>query len=94
MKNYYWTMQNGRKINVDDMDITHLRNILKMMLRNVEAKRALIAQEASRKKHHIELNGDMAQQFHENYFADQQQADEFFDDDEDFRFMDDYYKNQ
>jgi len=93
MTNYYWTMQNGRKINVDDMDITHLRNVLKMILRNIEAQKALIAQ-TSRKKHHIELNGDMAQQFHETYFADQQQADEFFDDDEDFRFMDDYYKNQ
>ena len=41
-------MQNGKQINVDDMDITHLRNTLKMILRNVEAKRALIAQEASR----------------------------------------------
>ena len=95
MKKYYWTMQNGKQIDVDDMDITHLRNTLKMILRNVEAKRALIAQEASRKKHHIELKGDMAQQFHETYFADQQQADEFFDDDdEDFRFMDDFYRNQ
>jgi hexokinase len=87
-------MKDGKKINVDDMDITHLRNTLKMILRNVEAQKALIAQEVSRKKHHIELNGDMAQQFHETYFADQQQADELFDDDEDFRFMDDYYKNQ
>ncbi len=94
MTNYYWTMKDGKKINVDDMDITHLRNTLKMILRNVEAQKALIAQEVSRKKHHIELNGDMAQQFHETYFADQQQADELFDDDEDFRFMDDYYKNQ
>ena len=94
MTNYYWTMQNGRKINVDDMDITHLRNVLKMILRNLEAQKALIAQETSRKKHHIQLNGDMAQQFHETYFADQQQADELFDDDEDFRFMDDFYRNQ
>lgn len=93
MRKYYWTMANGQQIDVDHMDITHLRNTLKMILRNVEAKRALIAQEASRKKHHIQLNGDMAQQFHETYFADQQQADEFFDDDEDFRFMDDFYKS-
>jgi hypothetical protein len=86
MKKYYWTMANGQQIDVDHMDITHLRNVLKMILRNVEAKRALIAQEASRKKHHIQLNGDMAQQFHETYFADQQDADDFFDDDE-FDFM-------
>ena len=92
-KKYYWTMANGQQIDVDHMDITHLRNVLKMILRNIEAQKALIAQ-TSRKKHHIELNGDMAQQFHENYFADQQDADEFFDDDEGFRFMDDFYRNQ
>ena len=57
-----------------------------MILRNIEAQRALIAQQSSRKKHHIQLNGDMAQQFHETYFADQQDADDFFDDDE-FDFM-------
>ena len=85
MRKYYWTMKNGQQIDVDHMDITHLRNTLKMILRNVEAQRALIAQQ-SRKKHHIELKGDMAQQFHETYFADQQQADDFFDDDE-FDFM-------
>lgn len=85
MKKYYWTMANGQQIDVDHMDITHLRNTLKMILRNVEAQRALIAQQ-SRKKHHIQLNGDMAQQFHETYFADQQHADDFFDDDE-FDFM-------
>ena len=92
MKKYYWTMANGQQIDVDHMDITHLRNTLKMILRNVEAKRALIAQQ-SRKKHHIQLNGDMAQQFHETYFADQQDADDFFDDEE-FHFMDEYYRNQ
>lgn len=85
MRKYYWTMANGQQIDVDHMDITHLRNTLKMILRNVEAQRALIAQQ-SRKKHHIQLNGDMAQQFHETYFADQQHADDFFDDDE-FDFM-------
>lgn len=91
MRKYYWTMANGQKIDVDHMDITHLRNTLKMILRNVEAQRALIAQQ-SRKKHHIQLNGDMAQQFHETYFADQQDADDVFDA-EDSHFMDEYYKS-
>lgn len=30
----YWTMKNGEKISVDDMDINHLRNTLKMIIRN------------------------------------------------------------
>jgi hypothetical protein len=33
----YWTMRDGKKISVDDMDINHLRNTLKMLIR---AKRA------------------------------------------------------
>lgn len=32
----YWTKRNGEKISVDEMDINHLRNVLKMILRNVE----------------------------------------------------------
>ena len=31
---YYWTMKDGKKIDVDDMTESHLRNVLKMILRN------------------------------------------------------------
>lgn len=31
---YYWTMKNGEKIDVDEMTENHLRNTLKMILRN------------------------------------------------------------
>jgi hypothetical protein len=30
----YWTTKDGRKIDIDEMDINHLRNILKMIMRN------------------------------------------------------------
>lgn len=30
----YWTMKNGSKISVDDMDIDHLKNVLKMIIKN------------------------------------------------------------
>ena len=30
----YWRMRNGVLISVDDMDINHLRNTLKMLIRN------------------------------------------------------------
>ena len=29
----YWQMRNGKLISVDDMDINHLRNTLKMIIR-------------------------------------------------------------
>ena len=30
----YWTMRNGQKIDIMEMDINHLRNVLKMIIRN------------------------------------------------------------
>ena len=36
---YYWTMRDGSKIDVDDMSKEHLRNVLKMLIRN-NAKKA------------------------------------------------------
>ena len=33
---YYWTTKDGTKIDVDDMSTEHLRNTLKMILRNIE----------------------------------------------------------
>ena len=51
----YWTMRNGQKIKVDDMDIVHLRNTLKMLIRN--QKTVVVA---SKPKYKFELNGDIA----------------------------------
>jgi hypothetical protein len=34
----YWTMKNGKQINVDDMDKSHLRNTVRMLLRNTKTK--------------------------------------------------------
>ena len=39
----YWKMRNGRLISVDDMDINHLRNVLKMIIRNREKAIQLLA---------------------------------------------------
>ena len=30
----YWKMRDGKLISVDDMDIEHLRNVLKIVLKN------------------------------------------------------------
>jgi len=57
-KTIYWRMRNGNMINVDDMDINHLRNVLKMIIKN-------------RKKESFILVGDMANEFNETYFADE-----------------------
>ena len=49
----YWTMKNGQKISVDDMDIDHLRNTLKMIIRSVKVKKV-------RKDPVFTVNGEMA----------------------------------
>lgn len=64
-KTYYWTTKSGEKINVDDMDITHLRNALKMIIRNVENQPKRIK---------FTLNGDMA-----NYFNEQIEEIEYYE---------------
>ncbi len=64
-KTYYWTTKSGEKINVDDMDITHLRNALKMILRNIENKP---------KRINFTLNGDIA-----NDFNDKMEEYEYYD---------------
>jgi len=33
MEAVYWTMRDGNKINVDHMDLNHLRNTLKMIIK-------------------------------------------------------------
>ena len=53
----YWTMKDGKKISIDDMDINHLRNSLKMVVRGLER----LKQEKKRSKPKFELKGDIAQ---------------------------------
>ena len=52
-------MRNGELISVDEMDINHLRNVLKMIIRNRE--KAIQA----KPKVEFKLNGDIAQFFNE-----------------------------
>ncbi len=37
---YFWKMRDGQLIDVDQMSETHLRNSLKMMIRNTQRKAA------------------------------------------------------
>lgn len=73
----YWKMHNGGLISVDDMDINHLRNVLKMILRNREKAIQLLAAK-SKPKVEFKLNGDMANEFHESHMSDED--DDRFDD--------------
>ena len=53
-------MKNGQQISVDDMDINHLRNTLKMILRNRDKAKSQVQ---TNSKVDFKLNGDIAQSF-------------------------------
>jgi hypothetical protein len=57
----YWKQRNGELIDIDDMDINHLRNTLKLVLRN---RHTVIKQMFKSKTNYIELHGDMANESH------------------------------
>ena len=61
----YWITRNGDKIDVDTMDITHLRNTLKMIIRNIEAKRTKLTH----------LHGEIAQQMYDQMIEEEFSSD-------------------
>jgi hypothetical protein len=58
----YWKMRNGDLISIDDMDINHLRNTLKMIVKNSNKHKKQVA---------FELKGDMANEFNNSHLADE-----------------------
>jgi len=57
MEKVYWTMRDGKQIDIDEMSVTHLRNTLKMIVRNSQ----------KRKKTEFKLNGDVAEDFNSSW---------------------------
>lgn len=65
-RKYYWTMKDGRKIDVDTMDTNHLRNTLKMIIRNLEYAEQK-AREVQKTKPKFILRGEMANDFNDQW---------------------------
>lgn len=61
----YWTMKDGTKISVDDMDINHLRNTLKMIIKNQVRVQSIPV------KPKFEIHGDIAQNFIEQMLEEE-----------------------
>ena len=79
----YWKMRNGKSISIDDMDLNHLRNTLKMIVNNSNKHKDNLEKEAYWKKQNEKmfLNGDMANEFNESHLSDEDddRFDEFND---------------
>ena len=76
----YWKMRNGVLISIDDMDVNHLRNVLKMIVNNSNKHKDKLEKEAYWKKQNekVFLNGDMANEFNESHLS--------YEDDDRFEF--------
>ena len=61
----YWKMRNGNLISVDDMDENHLRNVLKIVLKN---RQTVIKQIVKTKRQSFKLLGDMANEFNRSQY--------------------------
>ena len=70
----YWTMKNGQKIDVDTMDINHLRNTLKMIIRN-----QIRVKITTPVKPKFQIHGEMA-----NNFLEQMLEEDYYDPRDDF----------
>jgi hypothetical protein len=59
---YYWTTKDGRTVNVDDMTTEHLRNTLKMIIKNALKKGKIESHKFT------QLKGDIARDSIESTF--------------------------
>jgi hypothetical protein len=64
METIYWTMKNGQKIDVDTMDLQHLRNTLKML---IKAKKAQSTPKS------FKMNGEIAQDHIDQGYLNEQE---------------------
>ena len=63
----YWKQKNGDLISIDLMEVDHLRNVLKMIIRNNNKIQATCPHNATQA---LELSGDEANDFNNNYPED------------------------
>jgi hypothetical protein len=61
----YWKQKNGKLISVDDMTEDHLRNVLKLIIKNNQLV------EKNKKTDTFTLNGDIAQMMNDMYKNDE-----------------------
>lgn len=71
----YWTMKTGKKINVDHMDVNHLRNSLKMVIRQIDQMKI----KSSKKPKELHLNGEIANQMFEQMLIEEYENEDYYD---------------
>ncbi len=70
----FWTMKDGTQIDIDNMSINHLRNTLKMIIRNIN-----IQKEEKAKKRLTHLHGEIAKQMYDQMIEEEFSSDSDFE---------------
>jgi len=63
---YIWKTKDGKLINVDHMDVNHLRNSLKMCMRHMQKLQIKLAH-AQKPKPRFQVNGELASEHADAY---------------------------
>ena len=84
----YWKQRNGVLISIDDMDINHLRNVLKLIIKNKNRLKTALNEKLEKEKHikaanNFVLHGDIAESFNND------REDEELEEDLGYQFNDD-----
>ena len=72
----YWKQRNGELISVDEMDVNHLRNTLKLIIKNKNILKTALNEKLEKEKHikaanNFVLRGDMANEFNKSHMSDE-----------------------
>jgi hypothetical protein len=82
MSKVFWTTKSGVKIDIDEMEIDHHRNALKMIVRNWEARRNAEMVKSSNKEKIITNHGALEVSMDQNTRMNEiLEIDEFFGED-------------
>ncbi len=77
MSQVYWRTKTGEQVDVDDMDVDHLRNTLKLLIRGGILDYFVDNNKTVQKKREIKPRGDAAQMLHDLEIDNMYAPDEF-----------------
>ncbi len=66
----FWTMRNGEKIDIDEMDVNHLRNSLKLVARAIDNQKKIKQKQIKNKSIGNIENNFQEQMIQEDYYDD------------------------
>jgi hypothetical protein len=77
----YWTTKTGQRILIDDMDLNHLRNALKLIVRNINKFNSDRQDALKKRNRQIQINGELASEHADAFEIYQRTGVDIYDED-------------